>query len=88
MDDIQKAIFDAVNKIVSKKIKECNFCYYIDGEIIQENSDGTYNIQQGNSIYRNVPARTDKSYLVGDVVQVCIKNGDSSRKFIDDYRLI
>lgn len=85
---MQKAIFDAIDKIVSKKIKETGYSYYIDGEVTAVNSDGTYNIQHGNSTYRNVPARTSKTYAVGNVVQVCVKNGDSSRKFIDDLRLI
>lgn len=87
MNDIQKAILNAVDKLVEDKLKKAKFSYYIDGEITAVVGE-KYTVVSGNSTYTNLPARTGVTYEVGDLVQICVKNGDSSRKFIDDKKLI
>lgn len=87
MNDIQKAILDAIEKLVAEKVKRAKFCYYIDGKVTAV-ANGRYTVKSGNSTYTNLPARTGAVYEVDDLVQICVKNGDSSRKFIDDKRLI
>lgn len=84
MDKVQKAIFDAVDVVTAKKLKKLHYNYYIDGRVTAVSS-GKYTVVSGANTYTNVPCRTGKTFKVGDVVQICVKNGDLSRKFIDDY---
>lgn len=80
----QKAILDAINIVVRNRFKELCFNYYIDGLIVGVNSDGTYNVKSSNNIFNNIRARTGLTLQEGDAVQVMIKNGEFTNKFIDD----
>ncbi len=80
----QKAILDAINIVVRNRFKELCFNYYIDGLIVGVNSDGTYNVKSSNNIFNNIRARTGLNLQEGDAVQVMIKNGEFTNKFIDD----
>lgn len=96
MDKKQQAILDAINVVANQAMKNIKCNYYIDGVITQVNTTTislgqtikTYNIKDdcGNVFY-NIPARSGFVGNVNDIVQICVKNGDFSRKFIDDKRL-
>lgn len=88
MDKRQKAILDAVETIVRQTMKTVNCDYHIDGVIQTVNSNKTYNVKgTSGDVFENLAARTGLTFRVGDIVQICVRNGDFSRKFIDDYRL-
>lgn len=88
MDKRQKAILDAVKVIVNQSLKTPTYDYHIDGVIEVVNADGTYNVKgTSGDVYNNIKARSGMTFNVNDIVQLCVKNGDFSRKFIDDYRL-
>lgn len=87
MEKEQKALLDAMDIMIENKLKEkLKFNYYVDGVIQTVNADNTYNVLINGGTHNNIPTKNGFSYKVGDIVQVLIKNGDWSKKFIDDKK--
>lgn len=88
MDKKQQAILDAVNTLIKHSLSNLKFNYYIDGVITEVLNNNIYNVRStSGDIIKNIPARTGFVGVVNDIVQICVINGDFSRKFIDDKRL-
>lgn len=84
--EIQDSILKAIDTVVKNFIGQLGFNYYKDGKIVAINLPYyTVEIDQENYTMK---ARTGLTLNIGDIIQVMIKNGDWSRKFIDDKRLI
>lgn len=81
----QSAIIQSMKILINDAIKKMKFNRYIDGVIKGINDDDTYNVSINNVEYKNIPSKNNFVYSVNDVVQILIKNGDFSRKFIDGY---
>lgn len=80
----QNAFLEAISVMIDKKIKNLGFNYYVDGVVQTRNNDNTYNVLINNILYKNVPSKNNFEYLVGDTVQVLVKNGNWNKKMIDD----
>lgn len=80
----QNAFLEAISVMIDKKIKNLGFNYYVDGVIKNKNDNNTYNVLINNVTYSNIPSKNNFEYLVGDTVQVLVKNGNWNKKIIDD----
>jgi len=65
-------------------VQECDNChiqfrimYYVDG---------TYNLTYNGDTLTNIKTREGLTLIVGDIVYICIVNGNFSEKFIDCKR--
>ena len=77
----------SIDIIIKKRLEKIKFSYFLDGEIIAIQSD-EYTVKIDGNNYTKIKARSSLTLAVGDLVQVCVKNGDFSRKFIDDKLLV
>jgi hypothetical protein len=84
MEKEQKALLETIDIMIDKRLKNLGFNYYVDGVIKEKNNDGTYNVLINGNLYNNIPSENKFSYLINDVVQVLIKNGNWNKKFITD----
>lgn len=80
----QDALLEAIDIMIEQKIKKLKFNYYVDGVIKTKNTSNTYDVIINGKEYKNVPSKNNFDYSQGDTVQILIKNGDWSKKFIDD----
>lgn len=85
MNKDQEELLKAVNTLITERLKTIGCNYYIDGKISAVNTSNYTVIINGESY--TLKARTGSTFVVGDIVQILVKNGDTSKKFIDDYRL-
>lgn len=83
MNQIEKAILDTIDIMIQERLKKLSFNYYIEAKIETVNADGTYNIEWNGTVLNNVKARNGLTLNVGDIVLVCVVNGNFSNKFID-----
>ena len=83
----QQAILKAVEILIAQRLSSIGCIFYIDG-VVTAASNGLYTVKNGDNLYEGLKARSGLSLKVGSVVQVLVKNGDPSRKFIDDVKLI
>ena len=79
-------IIDAIETVVNKRLKEIRFNYYIEGKILTDNGDGTYDVEYNQQTLSSVKARSGLILAVGNIVFICVVNGDFSNKFIDCVR--
>ena len=85
MNKNQEKLLKAVDTLVAERLKNIGLNYYVDGKISAVNTSNYTVLIDGESY--TLKARTGSNFVIGDIVQIIIKNGDTSRKFIDDYRL-
>lgn len=83
MQKEQKAILDAIDILIDKKLKNLGFNYYINGTIQAINDDGTYDVKSTDTVFKGLSAKNNEIYCIGDAIQILVKNGDFSKKFID-----
>lgn len=80
----QEALIEAIDIIVKHRLKNLGFNYYVDGVICSVNTDNTYNVMINDKEYKNIRSKHNFKYSMNDAVQILIKNGQWSKKFIDD----
>jgi hypothetical protein len=83
---IQEALLKTIDIMIDNKLKNLGFNYYVDGVIKEKNKDGTYNVLINGVVYKNIPSKNGFAYSINDTVQILIKNGNWSHKFIDDTK--
>ena len=86
---INDGIFKTINIIAEKRLadyKKYPRCYYQDGYILNVNEDGTYDVVI-NTETQILKARQGLTLVVGNIVWVCVVNGNSSNKYIIDIRV-
>lgn len=84
MNEIEKNLIETIDLMIHERFKKLStFNYYIEAVIETDNGDGTYNIEYNGQILNDIKSREGLSLVVGDVVLVCIVNGNFSNKFID-----
>lgn len=83
MNQIEKAILDTIDVMIQERLKRLSFNYYIEAKIETVNDDGTCNIEWNGTVLNNIKARNGLILNVGDIVLVCVVNGNFSNKFID-----
>ena len=82
--EIENKLFEFVDMVVRERSKELmNSNYYIEASIVKVNDNALYDIEFTDKIYPNIKAREGLTLLVGDIVLVCVVNGNFSNKFID-----
>jgi hypothetical protein len=84
MNKEQEALLKTIDIMIEQKIKNLGFNYYVDGTVKKVNNDNTYDVLINGAEYKNIPSENKLSYSINDVVQVLIKNGNWSKKFIAD----
>lgn len=83
-NNIIESFLDAIDIMIKERFKEIsNSNYYIEASIKTVNAGNTVNIDYNGEIYPNVKKREGLSLVVGDIVLVCIVNGNFSNKFVD-----
>ena len=88
MEEIQRSILDAIDTVVKNRLKELSFSFYEDGVVTAKTvKDGitTYTVENQENKMEDLTARTGLEFIKGDAVQVMVRNGNFSDKFIDDY---
>lgn len=83
MNQIEKAILDTIDIMIQERLKKLSFNYYIEAKIETINNDGTYNIEWNGTVLNNIKSRDGLILNVGDIVLICVVNGNFSNKFID-----
>ena len=78
--NIAQNIEQAVDYLVTEKLKELNFNYFIEGKIIADKTNGLYDVDVNESI-STIPAINNITYKVGDIVAIMIPN--SNERYID-----
>jgi small nuclear ribonucleoprotein (snRNP)-like protein len=79
MNKYQKALFNAIDTLINKKIEALKFNRCVEGKVVAVNghmytvliNDQTYDIKALNG-----------TYTINDLVLVLIINNDSSKKYI------
>ena len=87
---LNEDMLDVIDIMIEKRLSDYNKyprCYYQDGKILTNNGNGTYNILINDNT-EILKARQGLTVVVGDIVSVCIINGNTSRKYIIDLRVI
>ena len=88
MEEIQKSILDAIDTIVKNRLKELSFSFYEDGVVTSKTIKVgiiLYTVENQENKMEDLTARTGLEFTKGDAVQVLVRNGNFSDKFIDDY---
>lgn len=81
---IETYLLDTIDLMINERFKQLiKSNYYIEAKILSVNADITYNISYAENNYPNIKAREGLTLTVGDIVLVCVKNGNFSDKFID-----
>lgn len=82
--EIEEYFLNAIDVMVQERFKElARFNYYIEATVISVNDDETCDIDYNENLLSKVKFRSDLTLQVGDIVLVCIVNGNFSNKFID-----
>lgn len=79
--EIQDQILKSIDIMIKEKLKNLKFNYYIEGKIVSINS-GVYTVKI-NGEDETLSARSGLTLSVGEVVLICVPNGNTSFKFID-----
>lgn len=79
--DILEALKIAIDERIKERTKKLKANYCIEGRIIKRNNDGTY---QANINGKESKAQEKKGiyYRNGDLVDILIRNGNYSDKYI------
>lgn len=80
--EILEKLLKSTDILIEEKLKSLKFNYYIEGKIVSINEDGKYTVRI-NGEDETLSARSGLTLLVGEVVLVCVPNGNESFKFID-----
>jgi len=78
-------ILDAIDILIAKRLENLKYNYYLDGKILVDNLDGTYDVQI-NGETSVLKARAELTLVANDLVLVCVVNGNFSNRFIDLIR--
>lgn len=81
----KEILMESIDILILERLKNIGRNYYVDGKITAVNTSDYTVLINGESY--TLKARTGLSFIVNDIVQIIVKNGDWSKKFIDDYRL-
>lgn len=83
-NEIEEYLLKAIDIMILERFKElAKFNYYIEATVASNNPDGTCNIELNGQILNNIKKRQSLTVNVGEVILVCIVNGNFSNKFID-----
>ena len=81
----EKNILDAIEILLNKRLSTLSYNYYIDAKVLQDNLDGTYDVQINSETY-TLKAREGVTLVANDLVLICVRNGNFSDKHIDMKR--
>lgn len=87
MINIQKELLKAVKTMITNTITTLKFNYYIEGVIVTDNLDGTYEVNINGEIF-TLQARENLTINVPEVYWICVVNGDFNKKYIIEKRLV
>lgn len=85
--EMQDKILDTIDLMIDKRFKTiAKFNYYIEAKITKKNTSNTYDIDYNDNIIPSVKCREGLSLVVGNIVLVCVVNGNFSNMVIDMKR--
>ena len=87
MNKLQEELLKSIDILITERKKESQCSYFLDGVIKTANIDNTYTTTINGEDF-TLKAIDGKTFVVGDIVDVCVKNGDFSRKFIVWKRVV
>ena len=87
MNKLQEELLKSIDMLIKERMDKLQYSYFLEGVVKTVNIDDTYIVTINGEEF-TLKAIDDKSFIVGDIVDVCIKNGDFSRKFIAWKRVI
>ncbi|AKN31801.1 hypothetical protein Ccar_13375 [Clostridium carboxidivorans P7] len=80
-NEILEKVYKTVDKIIKERFKSLSFNRCIEGRIIKRNNDGTYQVNINDKESR-VQEKKEVYYKNGDLVDILIRNGNYSDKYI------
>lgn len=81
---MQEEILNTVDIMIEKRFNQMfKSNYYIEATVKKINAGNTFNIEYQEAVIPNVKKRDSLTLSVGDVVLVCVVNGNFSNMFID-----
>lgn len=83
----QKELLETIKTMIGYNNKKLQFNKYVEGNVIADGNDGTYEVMINNQKY-TLKAREGLTVSIGQVYWVCIVNNDFSKKYIIEKRLI
>ena len=72
---------EAIEIMIDEKLKGLKFCYIIDGTITEVVNANTYKVNIFDSISA-INSMNGNQYIVGDIVEIMVRNGNYSDKKI------
>lgn len=79
---IQDEIYKTIDIIIGERFKSLPYNYCLEGTIMADNGDGSYQVEIYDSISTIKPIDNSKTYNVNDVVFVLVINNNFSNKYI------
>jgi len=86
MSNQKEILMESIDILIAERLRNFKYNYYITGKITVVNVDGTYNLTYNGDTLTNIKTREGLTLIVGDIVYICIVNGNFSEKFIDCKR--
>lgn len=83
MYNYEESIFNAIDTIINRRLKDLKFNYYIQGKVLAINPNGTVNIDYHNQTIPNVKVKAGVNLSVNNIVYVCVPNNELSFLFVD-----
>lgn len=87
MNKLQEALLKSIDMLINERMSKLQYSYFLEGIIKTVNLDNTYTTTINGEDFI-LKSADGKSFIVGDIVDVCVRNNNFSRKFIAWKRVI
>lgn len=81
MNKAKEELLEAVDILINKRMGALNFCYKIEGKIIEIIDANIYKVDVQNNI-TTIESMNDENYKINDVVYIMVFNNNYSDKKI------
>lgn len=83
---LQEELLKSIDLLIQERISNLGISYYLEGVIQSANLDSTYSTRINGEDF-DIKTREGIALSVGDIVMICVPNGNFNNKFIDMKRL-
>lgn len=87
MNKLQEELLKSIDMLIQERMNKLHYSYFLEGIVKTENIDNTYTVAINGEDFILKPV-DNKTFIVGDIVDVCVRNNDFSRKFIAWKRVL
>lgn len=82
---LQEELLKSIDLLIQERMSNLSFSYYLEGIIETINVDSTYTVKINDEVF-DIKTREGLVLNVGDIVMICVPNGNFNNKFIDMKR--